>query len=60
MKTDLPAYDEILELLTVKARAGSVSAMIALERALRPAEADPEDIDEVIDRLLAEHGEEGE
>ena len=52
--TELPTYEEILQMLTVKAREGSVSAMIALERALRPGDADPEDIDEVIDRLLSE------
>ena len=58
MKSDLPTYQEVLELLTVKAREGSVSAMIALERALRPGDADPEDIHDVIDRLMAEPGEE--
>jgi hypothetical protein len=52
--SDLPTYEEILQMLTVKAREGSVSAMIALERALRPGDARPEDIDEVIDRILAE------
>ena len=55
---DLPTYEEILQMLTVKAREGSVSAMIALERALRPGDADPEDIDEVIDRILAEKDDE--
>ena len=46
-------------MLTEKAREGSTSAMIALERALRAA-ANQQDEDEVgnaIDRILDEHGE---
>ena len=47
-------YDEVLELLSVKARAGSVSAMVALERARRP-DKDRElrdDLDDELGRLL--------
>jgi hypothetical protein len=58
MKTDLPTYDEVLEMLTAKAREGSVSAMVVLERALRPPGDDPEGIEEdELDRLLAGDGE---
>jgi hypothetical protein len=31
--SDLPSYEDVLELLSERAREGSVSAMIALERA---------------------------
>ena len=54
-------YEEVLEMLSVKAREGSVSAMIALERALRrePSETETEeDVDEVIERILAERADE--
>ncbi len=47
--------EEVLALLSKKARAGSVSAAIALERALRidpPHEQD--DFDDELDRLLGE------
>jgi hypothetical protein len=53
--TDLPTYDDVLRMLAEKAGQGSVSAMVALERALRHQV--PEDDDEVgreIDRILAE------
>jgi hypothetical protein len=49
---DLPSYNEVLQMLSEKARAGSVSAMIALERALRP-QSQAQDVDEVIDRILS-------
>jgi len=52
--TDLPTYDDVLRMLAEKAGQGSVSAMVALERALRHQV--PEDDDEVgreIDRILA-------
>jgi hypothetical protein len=53
---------EVLELLTQKARQGSTSAMIALERALRPRSGlrnEPLDApnDEWLERFL-EHGSE--
>ena len=57
MKIDLPTYEEVLEMLSVKAREGSASAMICLERALR--REDPVDeVDEVIARILAERADE--
>jgi hypothetical protein len=53
---------EVLELLTAKAREGSTSAMIALERALRNRSAlRNEPLDDDFDELerLMEHGLEG-
>jgi hypothetical protein len=50
---EVPTYQQVLEMLADKAASGSVSAMIALERALRRDQ--PEDRDEVgeaIDRIL--------
>jgi tRNA C32,U32 (ribose-2'-O)-methylase TrmJ len=61
MKTDLPTYEEVLEMLSVKAREGSVSAMIALERALRretPESDEVDDVDEIIERILAKRADE--
>jgi hypothetical protein len=43
---------EVLELLSQKAREGSTSAMIALERALRIGEDDEEGIGDELDRIL--------
>ena len=37
-KRDIASRDEVLEMLTEKARQGYTGAMIALERALRAAE----------------------
>jgi hypothetical protein len=54
LKTDLPTYDDVLRMLANKAGEGSVSAMVALERALR--HGPPEEANEVpttIDRILA-------
>jgi len=51
---EVPTYQDVLEMLADKAGEGSVSAMIALERALR--RDPPEDRDEVaktIDHILA-------
>jgi len=53
LTSDIATYQEVLQLLTEQARTGSVSAAVALERALRPSEIE-ENVDEVIDRILAE------
>ena len=50
--TDLPSYEDVLHMLAAKAGEGSVSAMVALERALRREEPEDE-VGEVIDRILA-------
>jgi hypothetical protein len=50
--------NEVLALLSAKARAGSVSAAIALERALRARDHELSDIDDALDRILSE-GREG-
>jgi hypothetical protein len=50
----IPTYDEALQMLADKAQEGSVTAIVALERALRNRA--PEDVDEVgdaIDRILS-------
>ena len=48
------ARDEVLEMLTEKARQGFTGAMIALERALRVAEVkEREELDNELDRILA-------
>jgi hypothetical protein len=44
--------DEVLVLLSAKARAGSVSAAIALERALRLQTEDSEDLDGELEEIL--------
>lgn len=52
--TDPPAIasrGEVLEMLTRKAREGSIEAAIALEEALR-AERPPADLDDELERLL--------
>jgi len=43
---------EVLELLSAKAREGSTSAMIALERALRARDQEQEEAGDVLDRIL--------
>ena len=45
---------EVLELLSQKAREGSTSAMIALERALRARDRDEDEIGTVLDQILDE------
>ena len=45
---------EVLELLSQKARDGSTSAMIALERALRAKNRDEDEIGTVLDQILEE------
>jgi hypothetical protein len=52
---DLATREEVLMLLSAKAREGSTSAMIALERALRTqAEAEGKPHDEIWAELYAE------
>jgi hypothetical protein len=48
--------DEVLVLLSEKARDGSTSAMIALERALRLHRPEDDELDAELDRLLSEEG----
>jgi hypothetical protein len=43
---------EVLGLLSQKAREGSTSSMIALERALRAGEHDEEEVGDELDRIL--------
>jgi hypothetical protein len=43
---------EALAMLTEKAREGSTSAMIALERALRAEKKDRDPLDDELDRIL--------
>jgi hypothetical protein len=52
--TSILTREEVLDLLSQKAREGSTSAMIALERALRAQDREQSEIDDVIDRLMAE------
>lgn len=49
---DILSREEVLELLSQRARDGSVSAAIALERALRAAPRSDENFDNELDRLL--------
>ena len=49
---DILSREEVLELLSERARDGSVSAAIALERALRAAPRSDENFDDELDRLL--------
>jgi hypothetical protein len=48
--------DQVLVLLSEKAKDGSTSAMIALERALRLHDPSPDELDAELDQLL-ERGE---
>jgi hypothetical protein len=48
---EIATHDEVLEMLTEKAREGSTSAMIALERALR-LDPEPNFVDEEFERIL--------
>ena len=56
-ETEIPSYNEALGMLAARAREGSVTAIVALERALRIVrEEEEEEVDEVgaaIDRILA-------
>ena len=50
----IASRDEVLEMLTEKARQGFTGAMIALERALRVAEQkEREGLDSELNRILA-------
>jgi hypothetical protein len=51
------SYTDVLRLLTEKARGGSVSAMITLERVLRPSDPQTDELDDALDRIL--HGDLG-
>ena len=52
-KRDIASRDEVLEMLTEKARKGFTGAMIALERALRAAERkEREELDNELARIL--------
>jgi hypothetical protein len=56
---DLPSYEDVLRMLSKKAADGSVSAMVALGRALRPEHPEPKDeVGEAIDRILARNRDE--
>ena len=48
----IATHQEVLEILSAQARAGSISAAIALERALRAAGKDEPNLDDEIDRIL--------
>ena len=50
--TQIADRAEVLAMLTEKAREGSTSAMIALERALRVEQKDRDTLDDELDRLL--------
>jgi hypothetical protein len=48
------SHDEVLELLSQRAREGSISAAIALERALRAFPKSNEDWDDELSRIIVE------
>jgi hypothetical protein len=52
--TDVLTREQVLALLSKKAREGSVSAAIALERALRIDPREQDDFDDQLDRPLGE------
>lgn len=54
MNDEILTHEEALVLLSEKARAGSVTALVALERALRLSGRHQENIDDAFDRLLGE------
>ena len=54
---DVLTHEQVLALLSKKAREGSVSAAIALERALRISRYEWADIDAELDRLIQGKGE---
>ena len=50
---EILSHDDVLELLSAKARDGGVTAMVSLERALRMTpDDDPDEMDDELDRLL--------
>jgi hypothetical protein len=52
MSEEIATRDEVLALLTTKAREGSTSAMIALERALRARDQGEDELEEELERLI--------
>jgi hypothetical protein len=48
------SHDEVLELLSERAREGSISAAIALERALRAAPKSDPGWDDELSRIIAD------
>jgi len=51
--TAIPSYNEALGMLAAKAAEGSVTAVVALERALRNVrEEEQDEVGDVIDRIL--------
>jgi hypothetical protein len=52
MTENVLTRQEVLALLSTKAKEGSVSAAIALERALRIADEPDDDVDDELERLL--------
>jgi hypothetical protein len=53
MTENVLTRQEVLALLSTKAKEGSVSAAIALERALRIADEPDDDVDDELERLLS-------
>jgi len=53
-KQPICTYDEVLEILSAKARSGVTQAAAALERALRRAEKRDEDWEDALARILDE------
>jgi hypothetical protein len=51
---EVSTHVEVLALLSRKAREGSITAAVALERALRARSNVQEEVDEAIDRILGE------
>ena len=55
-ETAIPSYKEALAMLAAKAAEGSVTAIVALERALRSVrDEDADEVGDVIDRILAKN-----
>jgi hypothetical protein len=50
--SEILTHEETLKILSQQARDGSVTAAVALERALRPEGPGQEDIDAELDRIL--------
>jgi hypothetical protein len=53
MTEPLPTHDEAVRMLAVKAREGSVTAIVHLERYLRTQHAEQNEVDDAIDAILA-------
>ena len=55
-ETAIPSYNEALGILAAKAAEGSVTAIVALERALRNVrDEDADEVGDVINRILAKN-----